>query len=234
MEVTIDTLNVMNATLNADEATHDVVISSQEAQPEAVGFLRELIADSLQREATLQRNCANAVLDSLEAVVRLAWYLSDARAYLAQEGQFEKWVSANFNLGLSRCRTLRRLGARFARDIINAEERKKLGINPPGLDGAIGPHLRNQIPAQARSLQNLLAITGIIPAPQPQLTNGNGKERPASGPLSRHFANAERLLESLRKELNRLDPCRLEEGQRHELASGMRKLLAYYQAIKDS
>lgn len=237
-ELSISIVEVMNATMNVEEVSRDVVVDPAHhedgPQPEAVDSLRALIADNLRREADLQRNTANAVLDHLEAVIRLGWYLTDARVFLTAEGQFERWVTENFDMGLSRCRTLRRLAAKFSRDLVDSEQRRQLGIHVPGLSGCVGEALRNQIPQRARSLQNLLTITGIIPAPQPQLTNGNGKERPASGRLSRHFANAERLLESLRKELNRLDPCRLEEGQRHELASGMRKLLAYYQAIKDS
>ena len=53
---------------------------------ESLSFLSELISDSLGRLDSLKRSASTAILDLLEANVRLGWYLEDARHFLRKEG----------------------------------------------------------------------------------------------------------------------------------------------------
>jgi hypothetical protein len=58
-------------------------------------FLRELIGDGLQRNDTLFRAASAGVVDLLENSIRVGFYLSDAKSYLAGDGKFIKWVDQN-------------------------------------------------------------------------------------------------------------------------------------------
>jgi hypothetical protein len=241
-EVSFDIVRTVNATMpttpNSTEGEEVVTspISGQEA--EAVEFLTELVKDGLARESVLKRDAATSIVNVLENVIRTAWHISDVKRYLVGSGEFEKWVEAHLDMGLGRCRQLRRLGERFSRDMVDAEERKRLAIFPPGLDVSVGPHLRNQLQQTGcTSLNQLLICSGVLPAPQPQpqLTAGENGNRPiVGGALAKRYHKAGELLENLQAELNRLDPFKLSEEQKHELAERMRKLLSYFQAIKDS
>jgi hypothetical protein len=51
---------------------------------EPLEFLRELIGDGLQRNDTLFRAASNELVSLLENNVRIGFYISDAKAYLAK------------------------------------------------------------------------------------------------------------------------------------------------------
>jgi hypothetical protein len=59
---------------------------------ESLGFLSELISDSLGHLDSLKRSASTAILDLLEANVRLGWYLEDARHFLRKEGTSVAWI----------------------------------------------------------------------------------------------------------------------------------------------
>ena len=63
---------------------------------ESLGFLSELISDSLGRLDSLKRSASTAILDLLEANVRLGWYLEDARHFLRKEGTYVAWIEQEF------------------------------------------------------------------------------------------------------------------------------------------
>src|SRR5258707_5341707 len=130
---------------------------------EPLGFLRELINDSLSKQQSLARQVSSGLVDLLENAIRTGFYFDDAKTYLSAEGKFVQWVAANFDVSYVWLSQLRRLSKHFARDLVDSQQRARLGICPQGLDTAIGPHVRNQVTStNAKSLRDLFRLTGIF------------------------------------------------------------------------
>jgi hypothetical protein len=123
----------------------DLVVSPEVApeNAEAIGFLSELISDSLGKLDSLKRSASTAILDLLEANVRLGWYLEDSRHFLRKEGTYVAWIEQTCPLSYGHTTRLRQLAKHFCRDSIDADQRKKLGIHIPGIT-EIGEHLRDK------------------------------------------------------------------------------------------
>jgi hypothetical protein len=136
------------------EAANAIVVSPEvEVEPEkaeSLGFLSELISDSLGKLDSLKRSASTTILDLLEANVRLGWYLEDSRHFLRKEGTYVAWIQQSCPLSYRHTTRLRQLAKHFCRDAIDNDQRKKLGINIPGLT-EIGEHLRRQIAASEPS-----------------------------------------------------------------------------------
>jgi hypothetical protein len=104
------------------------------------------------------------VVDLLENSIRVGFYLSDAKSYLAGDGKFIQWVEQHCKMSYARANQLHRLSKHFSRDLVDSQQRERLGITPTGLDVAIGQHVRNQISATgAKSLSDLFRCVGILP-----------------------------------------------------------------------
>jgi hypothetical protein len=136
------------------EAASAIAVSSGllEVVPEsseALEFLQELVSDGLQRQETLFRAAGAGIVDLLENAVRTGFYLADAKAYLVGEGKFLKWIEENFSIPYQRANQLRRLSTHFSRDLIDAQQRQRLGITPRGLDSAIGAQFAIRSPRPA-------------------------------------------------------------------------------------
>jgi hypothetical protein len=113
-----------------------VLPDSEVKNSESLEFLRELIGDGLQRNDTLFRAASAGVVDLLENSIRVGFYLSDAKSYLAGDGKFIKCVEHNFKISYARANQLHRLSKHFSRDLVDSQQRERLGITPKGLDAA--------------------------------------------------------------------------------------------------
>lgn len=163
--------------------TNSQIVVSPAIAPENIEpleFLSELISDSLGRLDTLKRSASTAVLDLLEANVRLGWYLEDSRHFLQKEGTYIAWVEKTFPISYVHTTRLRALAKRFCRDAIDADSRRKLAINIPGLT-EIGEHVRRQIVAtQAGCMADLFRYAGLLNSPDRSNSEGtNGNTKPA-------------------------------------------------------
>ena len=151
---------------------------------ESLGFLSELISDSLGRLDSLKRSASTAILDLLEANVRLGWYLEDARHFLRKEGTYVAWIEQTCPLSYGHTTRLRQLSKHFCRDSIDNLQRLKLGISIPGLLEN-GEHLRRQIAAsQCGSMADMFRYAGLLPSPDRAVasgSNGNGEHANSKG-----------------------------------------------------
>lgn len=200
------------------------LVSPGVGEQEAIGFLHELISDSLNRHKNLSITVSTNLVDTIENSIRLGWYLDDVKSFLAPEGKFTAWVQANFKSSFAWLYQMRKLSSRFARDLVDSQQRERLGIKVRGLDSAIGPHLRTQIKdAAPTSLSALLRTTGVLPAlPAPDM--GNEKMAASSKTaIDRAIQAAQRL----QMQLNRTDPVRLSQAQRDKLSATLRPIIAY-------
>ena len=82
---------------------------------ESLGFLSELISNSLGRLDSLKRSASTAILDLLKANVRLGWYLEDARHFLRKEGTYVAWIEQTCPLSYVHTTRLRQLAKHFCR-----------------------------------------------------------------------------------------------------------------------
>jgi hypothetical protein len=105
----------------------------QAADCEPLAFLKELIANGLQRHDTLFRHASTAILDALENYVRLGWHLGDAKTYLKREEGYMKCVTSTFGISYSFANNLRHLSKHFCRNSFDFSERQKFGIKVKGL-----------------------------------------------------------------------------------------------------
>jgi len=207
---------------NSPEVAHENI--------ESLEFLRELVSDGLQRHETLFRAASSEILNCLENAVRCGFYLQDARAELAADGKFVQWIESNFPISYARANQLRRLSGHFSRDLVDAQQRQRLGITPKGLDSAIGPHVRNQITSTgAKSLSDLFRLTGILPPLSLPDTNGNGKH-----PGSSKFVQFESLLDTLETRAKHLKVDRLSSDQREKLLCRLRPIVNFYATLRNS
>ena len=146
---------------------------------ESLGFLSELISDSLGRLDSLKRSASTAILDLLEANVRLGWYLEDARHFLRKEGTYVAWIEQTCPLSYGHTTRLRQLAKHFCRDSIDNLQRLKLGISIPGLLEN-GEHLRRQIAAsQCGSMADMFRYAGLLPSPDRAVASGFERQRRA-------------------------------------------------------
>ena len=127
---------------------------------------------------SLKRSASTAILDLLEANVRLGWYLEDARHFLRKEGTYVAWIEQTCPLSYGHTTRLRQLAKHFCRDSIDNLQRLKLGISIPGLLEN-GEHLRRQIAAsQCGSMADMFRYAGLLPSPDRAVasgSNGNGE-----------------------------------------------------------
>jgi hypothetical protein len=112
---------------------------------ESLGFLSELISDSLGRLDSLKRSANTAILDLLKANVRLGWYLEDARHFLRKEGTYVAWIEQTCPLSYGHTTRLRQEGwLQNRRDLGGSRLRGKAGAHQtregPGV--AVGPQGR--------------------------------------------------------------------------------------------
>jgi hypothetical protein len=166
---------------------------------EPLQFLGELLVENLARHEALKRTVATNVMDLLETTIRAGWYFDDAFAYLVSQREFANWVKCRFQVSLCWIARLRRLGRHFARDLVDTQQRQRLGIHPPALENApCGIHLRNQLSGVgASSINELLRLCGILPANHRESPKelGNG-QAPSSPPR-----NEPRAIKQLRASL---------------------------------
>ena len=157
---------------------------------ESLGFLSELISDSLGRLDSLKRSASTAILDLLEANVRLGWYLEDARHFLRKEGTYVAWIEQTCPLSYGHTTRLRQLSKHFCRDSIDNLQRPKLGISIPGLLEN-GEHLRRQIAAsQCGSMADMFRYAGLLPSPDRAVasgSNGNGEHANSNAKRVKEF-----------------------------------------------
>jgi hypothetical protein len=211
---------------------NEVIVASPAALEnfEPLEFLRELIGDGLQRNETLFRTASAGVVDLLENSIRVGFYLSDAKSYLAGDGNFIKWLEENFEISYPRANQLHRLSKHFSRDLIDSQQRARLGIQPKGLDAAIGPHVRNQITATgAKSLSDLFRVTGILPPLAIQDSSAPNGDREHASPS--RFKQLEDLLETLEKRAKKLKANRLSSAQREKLITHLKPLVNLYSTL---
>jgi hypothetical protein len=200
------------------------------AKAESVAFMKELVLDALTKHQSLTRTVATSILDAMENAVRLGFYLCDIKSLLPT-GSFGKWVSDNLAISGPWASQLRRLSAHFARDLVDLQQRERLGIVIEGLDAAVGLHLRNQIrETGAGSVKELLRLTHVIP-PQPYrlLHHRNGEGGLLSDKERKMLFST---LQSVQTSLNALDPGRLSLDERKELVAALRGLVTYYEAVR--
>jgi hypothetical protein len=182
---------------------------------ELLGFLSELISDSLGRLDSLKRSASTAILDLLEANVRLGWYLEDARHFLRKEGTYVAWIEQTCPLSYGHTTRLRQLAKHFCRDSIDNLQRLKLGISIPGLLEN-GEHLRRQIAAsQCGSMADMFRYAGLLPSPDRAVasgSNGNGEHANSNAKRVKEF---EHLLATMEKKTIRINPsgCRRQIGK---------------------
>jgi hypothetical protein len=218
------------------------VEESLHADCEPLEFLKELVADGLQKNETLFRAASAGVVDLLENSIRVGFYLSDARAYLVGEGKFIRWVEANFKISYPSANRLRRLSTHFSRDLVDSQQRERLGISPKGLDVAIGPHVRNQITATgARSLSDLFRVTGILPplslpgrrasADAHHGRRNGSAPTPEPAPAPSNFRIAD-LFERMQELAENTDPARLSSYERKALRDRLLPIVKLYSALK--
>jgi hypothetical protein len=67
---------------------------------EPLGFLEELLQESLARHEALKRQVAIGAMDLLENVIRTAWYCDDARAYMAGERKYASWIQSRYKVSI--------------------------------------------------------------------------------------------------------------------------------------
>ena len=194
---------------------------------ESLGFLSELISDSLGGLDSLKRSASTAILDLLEANVRLGWYLEDARHFLRKEGTSVAWIEQTCPLSHGHTTRLRQLSKHFCRDSIDNLQRLKLGISIPGLLEN-GEHLRRQIAAsQWGSMADMFRYAGLLPSPDRAVasgSNGNGEHANSNAKRVKEF---EHLLATMEKKTIRINPERLSTADREKLISRM-KLLSVF------
>ena len=184
---------------------------------ESLGFLSELISDSLGRLDSLKRSASTAILDLLEANVRLGWYLEDARHFLRKEGTYVAWIEQTCPLSYGHTTRLRQLAKHFCRDSIDNLQRLKLGISIPGLLEN-GEHLRRQIAAsQCGSMADMFRYAGLLPSPDRAVasgSNGNGEHANSNAKRVKEF---EHLLATMEKKTIRINPERLSTADREKV-----------------
>jgi len=197
---------------------------------ESLGFLSELITDSIGKLDSLKRSASTAIIDLLEQNLRLGWYLEDARHYLRKEGTYVEWIEKTCPLSYGHTTRLRQLAKHFCRDSIDNLQRRKLGIVIPGLLEN-GEHLRRQIAAsECGSMADLFRYTGLLPdRAGTSAPNGNGKHKSPN-----RFTEFERSLEALEKQTKQLSVDRLSSEQRSELLSKLRPLINFYTSLRNS
>ena len=112
---------------------------------ESLGFLSELISDSLGRLDSLKRSASTAILDLLEANVRLGWYLEDARHFLRKEGTYVAWIEQTCPLSYGHTTRLRQLAKHFCRDSrqSSASQARNFDSWTPRERGAFAPANRS-------------------------------------------------------------------------------------------
>jgi hypothetical protein len=180
---------------------------------ESLGFLSELISDSLGRLDSLKRSASTAILDLLEANVRLGWYLEDARHFLRKEGTYVAWIEQTCPLSYGHTTRLRQLSKHFCRDSIDNLQRLKLGISIPGLLEN-GEHLRRQIAAsQCGSMADMFRYAGLLPSPDRAVasgSNGNGEHANSNAKRVKEF---EHLLATMEKKTIRINLERFVDGR---------------------
>jgi hypothetical protein len=199
---------------------------------ESLGFLSELISDSLGRLDSLKRSASTAILDLLEANVRLGWYLEDARHFLRKEGTYVAWIEQTCPLSYGHTTRLRQLSKHFCRDSIDNLQRLKLGISIPGLLEN-GEHLRRQIAAsQCGSMADMFRYAGLLPSPDRAVasgSNGNGEHANSNAKRVKEF---EHLLATMEKKTIRTNPERLSTADREKLISRMKPLVSFYSSLR--
>jgi hypothetical protein len=198
--------------------------ATAELQPDAepLESLRHLIADGLAHQESLGRSLASTLMDAMECSIRVGWYADDARTFLAAEGTYLQWVETHFpQAAYRRLCELRRLSRCFCRDIVDAEQRRRLGIQVVGLPAVAGQHLRTQLSqlGEIRNMTQLLRACNVLPE---RTANGNGSH--ARGDL-RGIATA------LQKRLNHLNPAKLSDEQRAQLRRALQPIAEYLHAI---
>jgi hypothetical protein len=196
-------------------------------EEEALGFLEALISDGLQKNETLYRAAASEITSYLCNQIRVGWNLCDAKAYLAGEGKFIKWVEKNFTLSHARATQLMRLSRHFQRDLTDAQTRERLNIHPVGLDASIGPHLVNQVSQTgARNLSEIFRITGILPPLALPNPNGNGAHSSAT-----RFKQCEGALAAAEKKVDLVNAERLTTAQRESMLQHLRPFARLYASL---
>lgn len=210
-----------------------VFSGSPEVAPEndePLGFLGELISDSIGKLDSLKRSASTAILDLLEQNLRLGWYLEDARHYLRKEGTYVAWIEQTCPLSYGHTTRLRQLAKHFCRDSIDNSQRLKLGINIPGLIEN-GEHLRRQIAAsQCGSMSDLFRYAGLLPdRPGPNDANGNGNGN--GDHAQTRFKVFAGMLKSLEKKSMGVDPDRLSAQQKAQLCANLRPLADLYATL---
>lgn len=199
---------------------------------ESLGFLPELITDSIGKLDSLKRSASTAIIDLLEQNLRLGWYLEDARHYLRKEGTYVAWIEKTCPLSYGHTTRLRQLAKHFCRDSIDNLQRRKLGIVIPGLLEN-GEHLRRQIAAsECGSMADLFRYTGLLP--DRASTNGkNDKNGNGKHPSPDRFTEFSRSLESLEKQTKQLKVDRLSSEDRTALLSKLRPIVSFYASLRN-
>jgi len=216
----------MNAEIVVAPASPEVAENS-----ESLGFLSELITDSIGKLDSLKRSASTAIVDLLEQNLRLGWYLEDARHYLRKEGTYVEWIEKTCPLSYGHTTRLRQLAKHFCRDSIDNLQRRKLGIVIPGLLEN-GEHLRRQIAAsECGSMADLFRYTGLLPdraSANGHKGNGNGK-----APAADRFQEFSRSLEGLSQQTKQLSIDNLSSEQKQKLVCLLRPILTWYSDLRN-
>ena len=212
------------------------VLSAECSEP--LQFLSELLAENLARHESLKRTVATNVVDLLETTIRAGWYFDDAFAYLVSQREFANWVKCRFKVSLCWIARLRRLGRHFARDLVDTQQRQRLGIHPPALkDVPCGIHLRNQLASVgAGSINELLRVCGILPANHHESSRelGNG-QAPSSSSSQAELVAIKRLRVSLQKSTQlceRLNLRSLDLSMKSSLELELRGIVRFYSELR--
>jgi hypothetical protein len=228
-------IKVVPANRSPDLASqrNQVALEVAPENAEAVGFLSELISDSLGRLDSLKRSASTAILDVLENSVRLGWYLDDSRQFLIKEKSYIAWVEQTFPISYGYSVRLRQLARHFCRDGLDNDQRRRLGIQIKGLD-EIGEHLRRQITqTQSNSISDLFRFAGLLPSPASTGTNGSNGTN-GEHPPEKIVDKLKATIKAFKNQTARVDLSKLSTADRERLIADFRPLIAFYSQLKNA